>query len=119
MSSLLLAVLLQAASGDMTITQAETLARRDEATLEGEISSKFFADQDKAVGKAMVACGVKTAREMAGIMVVMRLNKQGRVTRTWLNKPSELGQCFRTRLESAVMQTDGRPELYSFVNFKF
>jgi hypothetical protein len=119
MSSLLLAILLQASSGEMNIAQAETLARRDEATLEGDISSRFFADQEKAVGKAMVACGVKAAREMTGIMVVMRLDKHGQVVKTWLNKPSDLGKCFQARLESAVMQTDGRPELYSFVNFKF
>ena len=119
MSSLLLAILLQASTGDMTIAQAEALARRDEATLHGEVSSRFFAAQDKAVGRAMVACGVNVAREMAGIMVVMQLNERGQVTRTWLNKPNDLGRCFEEKLQAEVMQTDGRSELYSFVNFKF
>ena len=119
MSTLLLAALLQATTGDMSIAQAEALARRDEATLQGELSSRFFADQDKAVGRSLVACGVTSPREVAGIMVVMRLNERGQVTRTWLNKPSTLGQCFETKLRSEVIQTDGRSELYSFVNFKF
>lgn len=119
MSTLLLTALLQAATGDMTISQAETLARRDEATLQGELSSRFFADQDKAVGRSLVACGVTSAREVAGIMIVMRLNEHGQVTKTWLNKPSPLGQCFEKELQSEVMQTDGRSELYSFVNFNF
>ena len=119
MLSTLLTALLQAASGDLTIAQTEVLARRDEATLQGDISSRFSADQDKAVGRAMVACGVNSAREMSGIMVVMRLNESGQVTKTWLNKPSRLGQCFETKLQSEIMQTDGRPEFYSFVNFMF
>jgi hypothetical protein len=119
MSMLLLAALLQAATGDITIAEAEALARRDEATLHGEISSRFFADQGKAVGRSLVACGVNSPREVAGIMVVIRLNERGQVTRTWLNKQTSLGQCFETRLQSEVMQTDGRSEFYSFVNFNF
>ena len=52
-------------------------------------------------------------------MIVMRLNEHGHVTMTWLNKPSPLGQCIETKLRSEVIQTDGRTELYSFVNFNF
>ena len=119
MSTLLLAAFLQAATGEMTIAQAEELARRDEATLQGDLSSRFFADQGKAVGRSLVACGVDSPRAVAGIMIVMRLNEHGHVTRTWLNKPSPLGQCIETKLRSEVIQTDGRSELYSFVNFNF
>ncbi len=119
MSSLLLTILLQATAGDMTIAQAEALARRDEATLQGETSSRFFAGQDKAVGRAMVACGVNAAQEMAGIKVVMLLDEHGQVERTWLNSPSELGKCFAAKLGSEAFQTDGRSKFYTFVNFNF
>ena len=119
MSTLLLAALLQLASADITFAQAETFARRDEASLSGELSSAFFDKQGKALGVALANCGVTSARQAAGLMVVMRLDEQGHVTKTWLNKPSSLGQCFEKELQSSVLPTDGRPEFYTFVNFNF
>jgi hypothetical protein len=119
MSTLLLAILLHSAASDMPLAQAEALARRDEAALQGDLSSKFFSSQENAVGRSLVACGVTNPREVAGITVVMRLNERGQVTQTWLNKPSELGQCFETKLRSEVLELDGRPEFYTFVNFNF
>jgi hypothetical protein len=119
MSALFLATLLQAAAGDMTLAQAEARARLDEAALQGDLSTRFFAQQSKAVGRSLVACGVVKAHEAAGIMVVMRLNEYGHVTKTWLNKPSPLGQCFETKLRSEILQLDGRAEFYTFVNFNF
>jgi hypothetical protein len=60
-----------------------------------------------------------SARQMAGVMVVMKLNAEGRVTKIWLNEPTSLGQCFQKELESSVLPTDGRPEFYTFINFNF
>lgn len=103
----------------MTLAQAEARARVDEAALHGDLSTRFFAQQRKAVGRSLVACGVVEAREVAGILVVMQLNEHGQVTKTWLNKPSPLGQCFETELRSEMMWLDGRSEFYTFVNFGF
>jgi len=86
MSAILLTALLQITSGDIPIEQAEALARRDEATLRGELASELFDKQGKALGMALVNCGVKEVREASGLRVVLRLDAQGRVTRTWLNK---------------------------------
>ncbi|HEX7802605.1 MAG TPA: hypothetical protein VF471_07615 [Pseudoxanthomonas sp.] len=119
MSTLVLAALLQLASGDIPIEQAEALARRDEATLQGEQASEFFDKQGKALGMALYKCGVTEVGEASGLRVVMRLDAQGRVTRTWLNKPSVLGQCFEKELQSAAFPTDGRPEFYTFIGFSF
>lgn len=103
----------------MTLAQAEARARVDEAALQGDLSTRFFARQGKAVGRSLFACGVVEAREAAGIMVVMRLDKHGQITKTWLNKPSPLGQCFETKMRSEILQLDGRAEFYTFVNFNF
>lgn len=119
MSSLLLATLLQLTSGDISLEQAEVLARRDEATLEGEQESDFFDKQGKAIGRALANCGAEKAQEASGLRVVMRLDAQGRVARTWLNNPSVLGQCFERELQSAAFPTDGRLEFYTFIGFSF
>lgn len=119
MSALLLAAAVQATSADLSIEQAEALARRDEATLQGERESEFFDEQGKATGRALVKCGVVKAREASGLRVVMRLDAEGRVTKTWLNKQSALGECFEKELHSAVLPTDGRPEFYTFIGFSF
>jgi hypothetical protein len=84
MSTLVLAALLQLASGDIPIEQAEALARRDEATLQGEQASEFFDKQGKALGMALYKCGVTEVGEASGLRVVMRLDAQGRVTKTCL-----------------------------------
>lgn len=119
MSIIFLAALLQLTSGDITIDQAEELAKRDEATLRGDLASEFFDRQGKALGLALYNCGVTEAREASGLRVVMRLDAHGYVTRTWLNKPSALGECFEKELQSAVFPTDGRPDFYTFVGFNF
>ncbi|MBD9480134.1 hypothetical protein [Pseudoxanthomonas sp. PXM02] len=119
MSALLIATLLQLASSDISIEQAEALARRDEATLHGEEESDFFDKQGNAMGKALANCGVKEAREASGLKVVMRLDVHGRVAQTWLNKPSVLGQCFERELQSATFPTGGRAGFYTFIGFTF
>ncbi len=119
MSATLLAVLLQITSGDIPIEHAEALARRDEATLEGEVASEFFLNQGKTLGRALLNCGVKEVREASGLRVVLRLDAQGRVARTWLNKQSVLGRCFEKQLQSAIFSTDGRQEFYTFIGFTF
>lgn len=119
MSAIFLAAILQISSGDISIEQAEAFASRDEATLQGEEASEFFDKQGKAIGMALYKCGVKEAREASGLMVVMRLDAQGRVTRAWLNKQSVLGQCFERELQLATFPTDGRPEFYTFIGFSF
>lgn len=119
MSASVLVALLQLTSGDISIGQAEAFARRDEETLSVEHSSEFFDKQGKALGRALYNCGVTEAREATGLMVVMKLDAQGRVTKTWLNKPSSLGQCFEKELQSSIFPTDGRPEFYTFIGFNF
>ena len=119
MSAIVLAAILLIAPGDISIEQAETFASRDEATLQGEQAAEFFEQQGKALGMALYKCGVKEACEASGLMVVMRLDARGRVTRTWLNKQSVLGQCFEKELLSATFPTDGRPEFYTFIGFDF
>ena len=119
MLSMTLAVLLQASSAIVSFEEAEALARRDEATLHGETASQFFDKQGKATGRALINCGVKEAREASGLTVVMRLDADGRVTKTWLNKPSALGRCFEEELKSATFPMEGREEFYTFIGFNF
>ena len=71
------------------------------------------------MGLALVNCGVKEAPEASGLRVVMRLDAEGRVTKTWLNNPSVLGQCFERQLQQASFPTDGRAEFYTFIGFSF
>jgi hypothetical protein len=120
MTSFILAAFLQLTSGgDIPLEQAESLARRDEATLQGEQLSNLSDQQGVALGRALVNCGVTDVDDASGLRVVMRLDAQGRVTKTWLNKQSVLGRCFEKELQSAVFSTDGRPEFYTFIGFSF
>ena len=119
MSNLFLAAALKISSGDLSTAQAEAVARRDEATLSGERASEFFDAQRKATGRALVNCGVTEAHQASGLRVVMRLDAQGRVTKTWLNKQSELGLCFEKELQSATFPTYGWSEFYTFTGFSF
>ena len=119
MLSMILTVLLQASSASLSFEEAEALARRDEATLQGEMASQFFDEQGKATGRALINCGVKEAREASGLTVVMRLDADGHVTKTWLNKPSALGRCFEKELKSATFPMEGREEFYTFIGFNF
>lgn len=103
----------------LSIAEAEALARRDEKTLDEELAARFFNMQGKAMGQALVRCGVNNVREAAGLMVVMRLNRRGEVTATWLNTPTELGLCFERELTSAVLPADGRSEFYTFIHLNY
>ena len=117
MTSLLLATLLQLSASQLSIAQAETLARRDEASLSAALTSAFAARQGKAVGSALYQCGATHLRQAAGLKIIMRLDAQGRVTKTWLNTTTRLGRCLDRHVQSFVLPTDGRPEFYSFINF--
>jgi hypothetical protein len=119
MLSLLLITTLQVGSADLSIAEAEALARRDEASLTGDVSSEFFDRQGKALGIALYKCGAKSAREAAGLELVMRLDAQGHVTKTWLNKATSLGQCFEKEIQSFDFPSDGRTEFYTFINFNY
>ena len=119
MFAIAMSALLQATSGDMPIEQAEAFARRDEATLSGDFADAFFDRQGKAMGRALVNCGAAGAHEASGLKVVMKLDAQGQVTKTWLNKSTVLGQCFERELQSATFPMDGRSEFYTFIGFTF
>ncbi len=119
MSMLVLATLLQLGSSQLSLAQAETLARRDEASLSAALTSDFAARQGTSVGSALRLCGAANLRQAAGLKIIMRLDAQGRVTKTWLNKSTTLGRCLDRRVQSFVLPTDGRPEFYSFINFNF
>ena len=119
MFAIVMSAFLQASSGHMPIEQAEALARRDEASLSGDFAGALSDRQGKVLGRALVNCGVEEAHQASGLRVVMRLDAQGQVTKTWLNKSTVLGQCFEKELQSATFPTDGRPEFYTFIGFTF
>ena len=119
MSSLLLVTLLQLSSLNLSLSQAEILARRDEASLSADLTSEFANRQGTAVGFALHKCGAKSARQAAGLKVVMKLDAEGLVKKTWLNKSTKFSRCFEKQVRLFVLPTDGRPEFYSFINFNF
>ena len=115
----LLAAVLELSAGGISITEAEAFAKRDEATLHGGLQTRFFNEQGKALGRSLIKCGVTDVRQASGLLVVMKLDGNGRVTKTWLNNPSVVGRCVEKEIQSAVLPTDGRPEFYTFIGLKF
>lgn len=95
------------------------MARKDEASLPTESAKEFFERQDRIVGRALVACGVSNAQQAAGILVVLKLDQEGNVVESWLEKPSKVGACFEKELQKSAMPADGRSEFYTFIHFDF
>jgi hypothetical protein len=118
MSAILMAAFIQLASA-LGIDEAEANARRDEASLSEEFQGAFAANQRNAIGRSLVTCGVEEAREVAGVMVVLKLDADGRVVESWLNEQTEIGTCFEREISKFVFPADGRPEFYTFINFDF
>lgn len=116
---MLVAALVMSASAQLPLQEALATARRDEASLPAKQANEFFDRQDKIVGSALVACGVSSAQQAAGILVVLKLDQEGNVVETWLEKASKIGTCFEKELRKSRMPADGRAEFYTFVHFDF
>lgn len=98
--SLILTLFWSAIAGAQTLGYSEAKARADET--EGRLGAadmqRLVEAQGKFAGAAFARCISAAGAPPANFTVVLELNADGRVSRSWLRGESRFAQCFRDRM---------------------
>lgn len=97
--------------------KAKQLADRDEGALVGEMRAQLVSSQGGAAKVAFEACtSTPPVRVLPSFAIVMELNRNGQVTRSWREGDSEFAVCVEKRFRKATFFTPpGAPFYTSFV----
>jgi len=81
---------------DLTFDQAQALAGKDSASLNGDQTYALTMSQSRASSVALAKCPQPTrAAEFETFVIVTELDATGKATRSWLHGSSIVATCFK------------------------
>lgn len=107
----LLLVTMTSAAGEMSFAEAKARADRTEDALAGESLKRLVAAQGVLAELAFPHCFNKTQAPPPNFTVVVEVDAEGLVARSWVDRETEWGKCFRERM---VEDFEYRPESTPF-----
>jgi hypothetical protein len=112
-----LLLLTQLSGAALGFDEAKSLADKHEAALSASQTEELLKSQARAAGEAFAACILAPPPEaLPDFAVVMLLETDGSVARTWRNGESELAQCVEQRFAaSRFFKPPHAPFFTSFV----
>ncbi len=82
-------------ASDVSFDQANALAAKDSASLDGDQTLALVQSQSKASDAMLKKCPRPVRKaDFAAFVVVMELDATGKVTRTWLQGTTSAAECF-------------------------
>ena len=101
-------------AADLTFDQAQALASKDSASLNGDQMATAVASQSKASSVALDKCPkpVKKA-DFASFVIVMELDAAGKVTHTWLQGNTPAATCFNDVMSHQTYSKPPHAPFYS------
>ena len=117
-------IVLAALSGSLSAAptleyaQAKALADKDEASLAQAESASLLKAQGELLGAGTAACATPRP-DLSPFVVVMELDAQGKVVRSWLQGSSPIGICLRKYVVGKVLAVPPRVPFYSSLELSF
>lgn len=114
----LLLFVAQLAAADTTFAQAKSLADEYEAAVSPRDKAALVEAQQKALDKAIAACGpIKGAPPP--FTIVAHVAQNGVTDRTWRSGDSALAQCFDQQLRAVVLPMAAGKAFYASYELSF
>lgn len=114
-----LAALASAAMGAASFEEAKRKADSDEGTLPPSQLSTLAQVQGAVVGEAFSSCMPRPAPQpLPTFVVVMELNAEGRVLRTWSRGDSAIASCMERAFSRAMAFRPPRAPFFTSFDFK-
>ena len=98
--------------------QAKALADKDEASLAPTESASLLKAQGELLDAGTAACATPRP-DLSPFTVVMELDGEGKVVRTWLQGSSPIGICLRKYVAGKVLVVPSRVPFYSSLELSF
>lgn len=117
-------ILLAALSGQVSAApaleyaEAKALADKDEGSLAPEASTSLLKSQKELLEAGTAACATPTP-DLSPFVVVMELDAQGKVARTWLQGSSPIGICMRKYVSGKTLTVPPRAPFYTSLELSF
>ena len=107
-----------AAAPTLEYDQAKALADKDEAALSSEQGGKLRDSQQALLASGTAACATPNP-DLSALVVVMELDGQGKVVRTWLKGNSPLAICLRKHAAAQSLAPPPRAPFYTSIELSF
>ena len=98
--------------------EVKALADKDEASLASEASTSLLKSQGELLEAGAAACATPTP-DLSPFVVVMELDAQGKVVRTWLQGSSPIGVCMRKYVAGKTLIVPPRVPFYTSLELSF
>ncbi|NDK38603.1 hypothetical protein DT603_07080 [Pseudoxanthomonas gei] len=98
--------------------EAKSLADADEASLSPQQRSELRASQAALLASGTAACSTPVP-DLSALVVVMELDAQGKVVRTWLQGNSPLAICLRKHAAARWLSVPPRAPFYASIEVSF
>lgn len=98
--------------------QAKALADKDEGSLAAAASENLHKAQSELLDTGTAACATPRP-DLSPFVVVMELDAEGRVVRTWLQGSSPIGICLRKYVADKILVVPPRVPFYSSLELSF
>ena len=99
-------------------TEAKALADKDEASLAPAESENLHKAQSELLDAGTAACATPKP-DLSSFVVVMELDAEGKVVRTWLQGSSPIGICLRKYVADKTLIAPPRTPFYSSLELSF
>lgn len=106
------------AAPTLEYAEAKALADKDEASLAPEASTGLLKSQGELLEAGTAACATPTP-DLSPFVVVMELDAQGIVVRTWLQGSSPIGICMRKYVSGKTLIVPPRAPFYTSLELSF
>ena len=100
---------------EMSFEDAKAKADQVEESLGSGEMSRLVEAQGRLAESAFPYCFSRTQKPPPNFTVVVEVDVEGRVTKSWLDKETAFGVCFRERMvQGFSFKTESRPFFTSF-----
>lgn len=106
------------AEAALDYAQAKALADKDEVSLTQAESASLHKAQSELLDAGTAACATPRP-DLSPFVVVMELDAEGRVVRTWLQGSSPIGICLRKYVAGKVLIVPPRVPFHTSLELSF
>jgi hypothetical protein len=100
-------------AGGLTYADAKALADRDEGSLSAEQMQTLVQAQAPVLQAALASCMALRGASSFSFVVVVQLDRSGKIGNTWRNDASKLAVCFQNKVAQANLNPPPRSPFYS------
>jgi len=105
-------------AAELNYESALAKSKQDESSLNSSLMQSLLEVQGNLIGKAFMSCIRKTGMAPHDFTLVMRLNKTGEISKTWLKKRTKFTSCFTSLMETNFKFSSDRDEFYTAIEYE-